>query len=137
MLSQVSTAKTITQYMPALGSCKKHIRFRIFYCLGQVSITICRIPKFAHEERMKQKSSCSVLSVLSNDPSTSQVPVPVPAVYLYLNFQGMIENLKSYLKYVPVLSPCGNVRAKTTVQGDTYTNVLYTVHCTLYSSRGT
>ena len=29
----------------------------------------------------------------------------------------MNENLKSYLKYVPVLSECGNVRAKTTVQG--------------------
>ena len=42
----------------------------------------------------------------------------------------MNENLKSYMKYVPVLSECGNVRAKTTVQGDKYSaRVVLNVDC--------
>ena len=36
MHSKVSTAKTITQYMAALSSCKKYIRFRIYYRLGNI-----------------------------------------------------------------------------------------------------
>ena len=51
---------------------------------------------------MKQKSVCKVLSVQQEDPSKTE---------------GMTTVLKSFLPYIPVISECKNVRAKTAVQG--------------------
>ena len=52
--------------------------------------------------KMKQKSVCKVLSVQQEDPSKTE---------------GMTAVLKSFLPYIPVISECKNVRAKTAIQG--------------------
>ena len=52
--------------------------------------------------KMRSKSTTRVLSVLEKDPSKSE---------------DMTCVLKSFLKYLPAVTECGNVRAKTLVQG--------------------
>ena len=61
-----------------------------------------RIPKVPYAAKMRTKSSTRVLSVLEKDPSKSE---------------DMNCVLKSFLKYLPAVTECGNVRAKTLVQG--------------------
>ena len=51
---------------------------------------------------MKAKSKSGVLSVLEQDPSSKE---------------GMTNVLQSFMPYVPNISECKNVRAKTLVQG--------------------
>ena len=68
-----------------------------------MSVKSLRIPPIPYAQKMKQKSNCGVLSVLDQDPSSSE---------------GMNNVLKSFLPYVPAVSECGNVRAKTLVQGE-------------------
>ena len=52
---------------------------------------------------MKSKSNSGVLSVLAQDPSSKE---------------GMTNVLQSFMPYVPNISECKNVRARTLVQGD-------------------
>ena len=61
-----------------------------------------RIPKVPYAAKMRSKSSTRVLSVLEKDPSKSE---------------DMNCVLQSFLKYLPAVTECGNVRAKTLVQG--------------------
>ena len=51
---------------------------------------------------MRAKSNTRVLSVQEKDPSKSV---------------DMNSVLKSFLKYLPAVTECGNIRAKTLVQG--------------------
>ena len=61
-----------------------------------------RVPKVPYAQKMKEKSNCKVLSVINEDPSTTA---------------GMTNVAKSFLPYIPVTSDCGNIRAKTAIQG--------------------
>ena len=54
---------------------------------------------------MKSKSKSGVLSVLAQDPSSKE---------------GMTNVLQSFMPYVPTISECKNVRARTLVQGTNF-----------------
>ena len=69
---------------------------------------------------MKQKSNSGVLHVLDQDPSTSE---------------GMTTVLKSILPYVPAVSECRNVRAKTLIQGERTTGWGYMTFMTFQVTR--
>ena len=70
-----------------------------------------RTPGIAFAQKMKEKTIGQVLSVELQDPNTTQ---------------GIIEVLKTYLKYATPISPCGNVRRKIVIHGNT---VLVNIIC--------
>ena len=61
------------------------------------------MPDVPFAQKMASKTNCGVLSVLKEDPSTTN---------------GMVKVCQTYQKYVPVISDCENVRAKVLVQGN-------------------
>ena len=67
-----------------------------------MSVKSFRIQPIPYAQKMKAKSNCKVLSVINEDPSTTV---------------GMTNVTKSFLPYIPVTSKCGNIRAKTAIQG--------------------
>ena len=62
-----------------------------------------RVPKVPHAARMKEKSNCMVIDVSNDDCAT---------------VHGATNVLLNMLRYTPVVSPCGNVRLRTVVNGD-------------------
>ena len=63
----------------------------------------CSVPGIAYADRMAEKSKCFVLDVSDDDPATTH---------------GCTSVMLNLLKYVPKLSPCGEVGMKTGVFGD-------------------
>ena len=61
------------------------------------------MPAIAYADKMASKSNLMVLDVTNDDPSTSH---------------GMSSVLHKLLKYTPSISPCGEVRKTTGVNGD-------------------
>ena len=72
------------------------------------------MPPVPYAQKMSQKTNSGVVSVLMEDPSTKE---------------GMVNICRSYLKYVPVISSDGNVRAKVLTQG-----ILVCLQCNPYNA---
>lgn len=62
-----------------------------------------RVPCLPYADKMAEKSNCYVLDVCNQDPATTH---------------GATNVCLQMLKYVPVITHCGEVRQKTCLHGD-------------------
>ena len=70
--------------------------------MGLLLIVCFRPPTYDYSKKMRTKTKSWVLDITLADPKTTE---------------GITEIIKLYTKYTPVISECGNVRAKGSVNG--------------------
>lgn len=95
-------SQALTTHCAAFKSCKRYIK-SVPPSFTASNSELCRVPAIAYAERMASKSTPMVLDVTDDDPATSH---------------GMTSVLLKLLEYSPTITPCGEVRKTTGVNGD-------------------